>query len=160
MVAGPGRTHGQPLSQSRVSALLNGAEQFSAFMHDYRDTAATTLAEPGWLRLGPQHAVFFRRGEKPRRSRHHGHEHDVIDADAFTQIMAGTGLLGARRTEGGLGDWGNPSPSADWPRSPVSRSTSSTAPPRSANGSNSCAPRSTTHHLIRPSASLPTTQAA
>ncbi|HEV7453376.1 MAG TPA: hypothetical protein VGO16_18765 [Pseudonocardiaceae bacterium] len=53
MVAGPGRTHGQPLSQSRVSALLNGAEQFSAFMHDYRDTAATTtLAEPGWLRLG------------------------------------------------------------------------------------------------------------
>ncbi len=100
--AGP--TQGQPLSQSRVSALLNGVEQFYAFMHDHRDTAATTLTEPGWLRLGPEHAVFFRRGEKPRRSRHRGHERDVIDADAFAQIMAGTGLLGAPTAEGGLGD--------------------------------------------------------
>jgi integrase len=100
----PGCTHGQPLSQSRVSALLNGVEQFYAFLHDHRETAATTLREPGWLRLGPQHAVFFRRGEKPRRSRHPSHERDVIDADAFTQIMARIGLLGAPRTEGGLGD--------------------------------------------------------
>jgi len=100
--AGP--TKGQPLSQSRVSALLNGVEQFYVFMHDHRDTAATTLTEPGWLRLGPGHAMFFRRGEKPRRSRHRGHERDVIDADAFAHIMAGTGLLGAPTAEGGLGD--------------------------------------------------------
>ena len=100
----PGSKHGQPLSQSRVSALLNGVEQFYLFMHDQRETAAVTLAEQGWLRLGPEHAMFFRRGEKPRRSRHRSHERDVIDADAFAQIMAGTGLLGTPTVNGGLGD--------------------------------------------------------
>jgi integrase len=99
-----GGTHGKPLSRSRVNALLNGVEQFYAFLHDHRDTAATALAEPGWLRLGLQHAVFFRRGEKPPTARHRGHERDVIDADAFAQIMAGTGLLGAPTAQGGLGD--------------------------------------------------------
>ena len=100
----PGPTHGQPLSQSRVSTLLGGVEQFYLFMHDHRETAATSLAEPGWLRLGVAHAVLFRRGDKPRRSRHRGQGRDVIDADAFTQIMAGAGLLGTPAAEGGLGD--------------------------------------------------------
>jgi integrase len=100
----PGLAHGQPLSQSRVAALLTSVEQFYAFMHDHRDTAAVALAEPGWLQLGPHHAMFFRHGEKPRRDRHRGHRRDVIDGDAFTQIMAGAGLLGVPATEGGLGD--------------------------------------------------------
>lgn len=100
----PGRTHGQPLSQSRISALLNGVEQFYLFMHDQRETAAAGLAEPGWLRLGPQRAMFFRRGEKPRRSRNRSHEHEVIDADAFARIMAGAGLLGTPTANDGLGD--------------------------------------------------------
>ena len=90
----PGPAHGQPLSQSRVSATLSGVEQFYLFMHDHRETAAANLAEPGWLRLGAAHAVLFRRGEKPRRSRHRSQGRDVIDADAFAQIMAGAGLLG------------------------------------------------------------------
>ena len=100
----PGPAQGQPLSQSRVATLLTSVEQFYAFMHDHRDTAAVALAEPGWLRLGPQHAMFFRRGEKPRRDRHRGHGRDVIDSDAFTQIMAGAGLPGVPAAEGGLGD--------------------------------------------------------
>ena len=95
--------HGQPLSDSRVAVLMTGIEQFYAFMHDHRDTAAAALAEPGWLRLGPHHAIFFRRGEKPRKRRR-GSERDVIDDDAFTQIMAGAGLLGVPAAEGGLGD--------------------------------------------------------
>jgi integrase len=99
----PGRGQGQPLSRSRISALLTSVEQFYAFMHDHRDTAAAALAEPGWLRLGPHHAVFFRRGEKPGRSRRTP-ERQVIDIDAFTQIMAGVGVLGAPSTEDGLGD--------------------------------------------------------
>jgi integrase len=103
-VSQPGRTHGQPLSQSRVSTVLGGVEQCYAFLHDHREAAATALDEPGWLRLGPQHAVFFRRGEKPPRSRHRPVEREVIDADAFAQIMAETGLLGAPKTDGGLGD--------------------------------------------------------
>jgi integrase len=100
----PGPNRGQPLSQSRVSALLNGVEQFYVFMHDHREAAAASLAEPGWLRLDIQHAVLFRRGEKPRRDRRRGHERDIIDADAFAQIMAGTGLLGTPTADGGLGD--------------------------------------------------------
>jgi len=99
----PGSRHGQPLSNSRVAVLLTGIEQFYAFMHDHRDAAAIALAEPGWLRLGPHHAVFFRRGEKPRKRRRGGGR-DVIDDDAFALIMAGAGLLGTPASEGGLGD--------------------------------------------------------
>src|SRR5216683_1686773 len=99
----PSNRHGQPLSDSRVAVLMTGIEQFYAFMHDHRDTAAAALAEPGWLRLGPHHAIFLRRGEKPRKRRR-GSERDVIDNDAFTQIMAGAGLLGVPAAEGGLGD--------------------------------------------------------
>src|SRR5258708_26305560 len=68
-----------------------------------RGTAAAALAEPGWLRLDPQHAVFFRRGEKLRKRRGGG-EGDVIDGDALSQIIAGAGLLGAPAAERALGD--------------------------------------------------------
>jgi integrase len=99
----PGPRQGQPLSRARISALLCSVEQLYAFMHDNRDTAAAALAEPGWRRLGPHHAVFFRRGEKPGRLRH-TREADIIDPDAFTQIMTGIGLLAAPADDGGLGD--------------------------------------------------------
>jgi integrase len=99
----PGPRHGQPLSRSRVSALLCGVEQFYAVMHDNQDTAAAALSEPGWRRLGPHHSVFFRRGEKPGRLRG-TREADVIDPDALTQIMAGIGVLAAPADQGGLGD--------------------------------------------------------
>ena len=70
-------------------------------MLGYRDTAAVALAEPGWLRLGLHYAMFCRRrGEKPRKRRR-GSERDVIDDDAFTQIMAGAGVLGVPAAEGG-----------------------------------------------------------
>jgi integrase len=96
----PGPRQGQPLSRARISALLCGVEQLYGFMHDNRDTAAAALSEPGWRRLGSHHAVFFRRGEKPGRQRR-TREADVIDPGAFTQIMAGIGVLAE---EGGLGD--------------------------------------------------------
>src|SRR5258708_35923849 len=73
-------------------------------MQDTGASAGVALTEMGWLRLVPKHAMFFRRGEKPRRDRHRGHGRDVIDSDAFTQIMAGAGLLGVPAAEGGLGD--------------------------------------------------------
>jgi integrase len=99
----PGPSQGQPLSRSRVSALLCGVEQFYAFVHDNRDAATAVLSEPGWRRLGPHHTVFFRRGEKPGRLRR-TREAEVIDPDALTQIMAGIGVLAAPAEEGGLGD--------------------------------------------------------
>jgi hypothetical protein len=101
-VARKGTAQGQPWSADHVRTTLNSVEQFYAFMHDHQDAAAAALAEPGWLRLGPQHSRFFRPGEKPRSR---GARTDqVIDDAAFSKIMAGTGVLGASAAEGGIGD--------------------------------------------------------
>ena len=101
-VSRKGPTLGQPWSDALVRSTLNSAEQFYAFMHDNREAAAAALAEPGWLRLGPEHARFYRHGEKPY-SRGPREEH-FIDDEAFSKIMAGTGVLGAPPAEGGIGD--------------------------------------------------------
>jgi integrase len=101
-VAHAGPTCGQPLSAARLTLILVGVEQFYAFMHDHQHTAAAALNTSAWLRLGPQHARLFRRGEHPRQDRNrHG---PVIDDDAFAAIMAGIGTLGTPTAEGGLGD--------------------------------------------------------
>ena len=98
-----GRRAGQRLSPALVQRLASDVEQFYLFMADNKEAAAAALAEPGWLRLGPQHARFYRRGELPGKSRPElGRE--VIDDDAMTQIMAGIALLGTPATQGGLGD--------------------------------------------------------
>lgn len=98
-----GRRAGQRLSPASVQRLASDVEQFYLFMADNKEAAAAALAEPGWLRLGPQHARFYRRGELPGKPRPElGRE--VIDDDAMTQIMAGIALLGMPATQGGLGD--------------------------------------------------------
>lgn len=94
---------GQRLSPASVQRLAGDVEQFYLFMADNKDAAATALAEPGWLRLGPEHAGFYRRGElgsKPR-PRIDG---QVIDDDAMTRIMGGLDQLGTPVADGGLGD--------------------------------------------------------
>lgn len=101
--ASRGRRAGQRLSPASVQRLASDVEQFYLFMADNKDTAAAALAEPGWLRLGPQHAGFYRRGELPGKQRPRL-DGQVIDADAMTQIMAGLDLLGAAVEDGGFGD--------------------------------------------------------
>jgi integrase len=97
------RGNSQRLSPASVQRLASDVEQFYLFMADNKETAAAALAEPGWLRLGPQHSRFYRRGELPGKPRPElGRE--VIDDDAMTQIMAGLSLLGAPASQGGLGD--------------------------------------------------------
>ena len=98
-----GRRAGQRLSPASVQRLASDVEQFYLFMADNKDAAAAALAEPGWLRLGPQHAGFYRRGELPgkQQARLEGH---VIDDDAMTQIMGGLDLLGSAVEHGGFGD--------------------------------------------------------
>src|ERR1019366_6308285 len=59
--------------------------------------------EPGWLRLGPQHTVFFRRGELPR-PRLADPDTDVIGDAAMSRIMAGIGVLGDPVEQDGFGD--------------------------------------------------------
>lgn len=102
-VARAGPTQGQPLSTTQVTMMLTSVEQFYAFMHEHCDIAAAALGERAWLRLGTEHARFYRHGEKPRPPQG-AHERDIISDDVFTQIMAGAGLLGASVTEGGIGD--------------------------------------------------------
>lgn len=102
VVAGPNR--GRPLSPSCATNMLVAVEQFYAFMTDHSDTAAAALHEPGWLRLGPAHARFYRHGEKPRQRRGRPLAPMVIEDDAFSSIMAGIGLLGDPVTEDGLGE--------------------------------------------------------
>ena len=98
-----GRRAGQRLSPASVQRLASDVEQFYLFMADNKDAAAAALAEPGWLRLGPQHAGFYRRGELPGKQRPRL-EGQVIDDDAMTQIMAGLDLLGTPVKDGGFGD--------------------------------------------------------
>ena len=98
-----GRRAGQRLSPASVQRLASDVEQFYLFMADNKDAAAAALAEPGWLRLGPQHAGFYRRGELPGKQQPRL-EGQVIDDDAMTQIMAGLDLLGTAVEDGGFGD--------------------------------------------------------
>jgi integrase len=98
-----GRRAGQRLSPASVQHMASDVEQFYLFMADNKDTAAAALAEPGWLRLGAEHAGFYRRGELPGKQppRLDG---QVIDDDAMTQVMGGLHLLGAAVEHGGFGD--------------------------------------------------------
>ena len=98
-----GRRTGQRLSPASVQRLASDVEQFYLFMADNKDAAAVALAEPGWLRLGPQHTGFYRRGELPGKPQPRL-EDKVIDDDAMTQIMAGLDLLGVPVEDGGFGD--------------------------------------------------------
>ena len=98
-----GRRTGQRLSPASVQRLASDVEQFYLFMTDNKDTAAAALAEPGWLRLGPEHAGFYRRGELPGKPRPRL-DGQVIDDDAMTRIMGGLDLLGAAVADGGFGD--------------------------------------------------------
>jgi hypothetical protein len=53
-----GRGSGQRLSPASVQRVASDVEQFYLFMADNKDAAPAALAEPGWLRLGPQHTGF------------------------------------------------------------------------------------------------------
>ena len=98
-----GRRAGQRLSPASVQRLASDVEQFYLFMADNNDTAAAALTEPGWLRLGAEHAGFYRRGELPGKQPPRL-EGQIIDDDAMTQIMRGLNLLGAAAEQGGFGD--------------------------------------------------------
>lgn len=98
-----GRRVGQRLSPASVQRTASDVEQFYGFMADNKDAAAAALAEPGWARLGAEHAGFYRRGELPGKQQPRL-EGQVIDEDAMTQIMAGLDLLGAPVEQGGFGD--------------------------------------------------------
>ena len=100
---GRGKRAGELISASQRKILVICVEQFYAFMHDHAEEAAAVLAEPGWLRLGPQHAMLVRRGERPRRPKT-GEPHRIISDTTMTKIMGQAGLLGTPVADGGFGD--------------------------------------------------------
>jgi integrase len=103
LTASTGPNRGKPLSDLRVNDIATNVEQFYMFMHDHRESAARALGEPGWLRLGPQHAKLWRRGET-RRTTVSPERREVIDNTAFSQIMTNLHLIGAPIEEGGFAD--------------------------------------------------------
>lgn len=94
---------GQRLSPASVQRAASDVEQFYLFMADHKDAAAAALGDPGWARLGSEHAGFYRRGELPGKQHPHV-EGQVIDEDAMSKIMAGLELLAAPVTDGGFDD--------------------------------------------------------
>ena len=105
LITQSGPNKGKPLSPQRVNTLVTCLETFYAFMTDHRETAAQVLDEPGWLQLGPYHAMLWRHGEKGRRTRVvRERRQEVIDDTAFSQIMSNVHLLGEPIEGGGLGD--------------------------------------------------------
>ncbi len=98
-----GRRVGQRLSLASVQRLASDVEQFYLFMTDNQHAAAAALDEPDWLRLGPAHTGFYRRGELPGKQQPRL-DGQIIDADAMSKIMAGLELLGTPVTQGGFGD--------------------------------------------------------
>lgn len=94
---------GQRLSPASLQRTAADVEQFYLFMADHQDAAAAALSEPGWARLGSEHAGFYRRGELPGKQ-HPDLQGQVIDEDAMSKIMAGLDLLAAPVDDGGFGD--------------------------------------------------------
>ncbi|GAA3422477.1 tyrosine-type recombinase/integrase [Streptosporangium vulgare] len=103
LTARTGPNRGKPLSQLRVNDIVTDVEKFYAFMTDHRESAARVLEEPGWLKLGPYHAILWRHGEKGR-PKVRPERREVIDDAAFSQIMANLHLLGASAEAGGIDD--------------------------------------------------------
>jgi hypothetical protein len=60
---GPNKT--STLGGVRRRAAMTSAEQLYRFMFHEQQAAAAELSEHGWLRLGLQHAMLFRFGDKP-----------------------------------------------------------------------------------------------
>lgn len=103
LTARTGPNPGKPLSDLRVNDIATNVEQLYLFMHDHRDSAAAALGEPGWLRLGLEHAKLWPRGET-RRTAVRPTRREVIDEAALSQIIANLHLLGAPMEDGGFGD--------------------------------------------------------
>lgn len=102
-IASTGPNRGKPLSPLRVNDVVTDVEKFYAFMTDHRETAARVLDEPGWLSLGPYHAILWRHGEKGR-PKVRPERREVIDDTAFSQFMVNLHLLGAAEEAGGFED--------------------------------------------------------
>ncbi|GGN46085.1 tyrosine-type recombinase/integrase [Streptomyces fuscichromogenes] len=98
-----GANKGEQLGQIHRRAAMTGLEQLYRFVFEERDEAAEVLAEDRWRRLGPQHAVLFRYGDKPTGPK--APPPDAVLSDAvISRIAEHSGLLAQPQAEGGFAD--------------------------------------------------------
>ncbi|SHN37542.1 tyrosine-type recombinase/integrase [Actinacidiphila paucisporea] len=98
-----GVNKGALLGQIQRRAAMTGLEQLYRFLFEERQEAAEALSEPRWLRLGPQHTVLFRYGDKPTGPK--APPPDAVLSDAvISRIAEHSGLLAQPKDEGGFDD--------------------------------------------------------
>ena len=94
---------GLPLNKNPRRAIMTTIEQFYTWMYDNRTEAAETLDDSRWRGLGPQYAVLFRAGDKPRLTNVKP-EGMYLEDQLVAQIAEGAELLAIPKEMGGLGD--------------------------------------------------------
>lgn len=98
-----GANKGAQLGQIQRRAAMTGLEQLYRFLFEERQEAAEALGEPRWLRLGPQHAVLFRYGDKPTGPK--APPPDAVLSDSvISKIAEHSGLLAQPKDGGGFAD--------------------------------------------------------
>ncbi|MCD9145870.1 tyrosine-type recombinase/integrase [Streptomyces albireticuli] len=96
----PGPRKGQLLGETPRRAAMTALEQLYRFMFA---EGAATIGNDDWNRLGPQHAVLFRYGEKPVGPKAPPPELILSDA-VISRIAEHSEVIARPVDEGGLGD--------------------------------------------------------
>lgn len=100
------RNKGRPLSASSISGMLSAVRTLYEFMCDFGREAAAALNDPRWadIHRNYDYLRLWRPGDVPDQVRIKLDERHLISDAVMSAIAAQAHLLGAARTEGGLGD--------------------------------------------------------
>ncbi|TNC25092.1 tyrosine-type recombinase/integrase [Amycolatopsis alkalitolerans] len=101
--AATGPNKGSTLGAVQRRAAMTSPEQLYRFLFQEQEAAAAELGEPRWLRLGLQHAMLFRFGDKPTGPKAPPPELVLSDA-VISRIAEHSGLLAVPKAEGGFGE--------------------------------------------------------
>jgi integrase len=98
-----GPNKGSTLGATQRRAAMTAPEQLYRFLFHEQQAAAHDLREPRWLRLGLQHAMLFRFGDKPTGPK--APPPDAVLSDSLiSRIAQHSALLAVPKAEGGFGE--------------------------------------------------------
>lgn len=99
------KASGRPRVQSSTAMLVAAVRGLYEFMVDHGGDAAAAIGERRWGELTPEYLRLIRPGDLPRKRRKEPlDETRLYSEHTMSQIALGTPLLGAARSDGGLGD--------------------------------------------------------
>ncbi|MGX1854062.1 tyrosine-type recombinase/integrase [Streptomyces sp. NPDC055299] len=98
-----GPNKGGRLSKNSRRSTLVTIEAFYRWMYDNRAEAVSVLGDRRWGALGMHHSVLFRLEDKPRLTNQLPDDMALED-EVISRIAAGSGVLAAPKSEGGLDD--------------------------------------------------------